>query len=147
MISFHPVKVSQMEKLYPIIESVCINGMGLDEALSYLSNTPLMEITGHDGTSLGMLSVEPYGALGVEVHAYVLPEHRKRSKELLEAFKEAIFTLTPFTTIRTTVTGDFKPLVRFLSFIGFRVVGINKGVVSKSGMVHDLYVLETNKGD
>ena len=150
MISFHPTTLSQAMEKYdytPILKSLRINEVGVDDVCSHLSNTPLMEAIDYDGTYLGMLSVEPLEELEVEVHAYVLPEHRNRSKELLGAFKEALFTLTPFTSIRTTVTGDFKPLVRFLGFIGFDLVGVRHGVVNKGGQSYDLFVLQTNKGE
>lgn len=150
MITFHPVSFNEaLEKAeyLPLFKSLCINEMEVADVISYLSNTPLMEALDYDGTHLGMLSVEPVEELGVEVHAYVPPLHRKRSRELLGAFKEALFTLTPFTFIRTTVTEDFKPLVRFLGFIGFDLIETRSEAVKKGGQLYDLFVLQTNKGE
>lgn len=150
MISFHPTTLDRAMEKYdftPIFKSLRINEGEVSDIISYLSQIPLMEALDHDGTYLGMLSVEPVEELEVEVHAYVLPEQRKRSRELLGAFKEALFTLTPITSIRTTVTGDFKPLVRFLGFIGFDLIEVRRGVVKKGGQSYDLFVLQTNKGD
>lgn len=148
MISFHPITLDKAMEKYDfttIFETLRINEGEVIDITSYLSKIPLMEALDYDGTFLGMLSVEPSEAFEVEVHAYVLPEHRKRSKDVLKAFKEALFTLTPFTSIKTSVTGDYKYIVRFLGFIGFRVVGINKGVINKGGQTYDMFYLKTDK--
>lgn len=148
MITFHPTTLDEMRKLGDydsIFKSVCINEEEGSSVPSYLYNASLMKAVDFNGEPLGMLSVEPLRELGVEVHAYVLPNHRKRSKELLGAFKEALFTLTPITYIQTSVTGDFKPLVRFLSLLGFDLITVERGAISKKGQIHDLFVLQTIK--
>lgn len=150
MISFHPITIDKAMEKYDftaMFETLRINGRGVIDITSYLSKIPLMEALDYDGTFLGILSVEPSEAFEVEVHAYVLPKHRKRSRDVLRAFKEALFTLTPFTSIKTSVTGDCKYIVRFLGFIGFRVVGIKSGIIHKGGQTYDMFYLKTDKGD
>ena len=148
MITFHKTTIEEVMTLgdfEELFKKMRINGMEVVDIISHLQRIPLMKACDYDGSFLGMLSVESSEAFEVEVHAYVLPEHRKRSKELLGAFKEALFTMTPFTSIKTSVTGDFKPLVRFLGFIGFEVVGVDRGVINKGSQTYDMFYLKTYK--
>lgn len=150
MISFYPVTLEEVltyEGVDEVFESLRIDGVERGHILSSLKDASLMKVVDEEGKGLGFLSVTPYGDDGVEVHAYLLPKCRNRSKSVLRAFKEAVFTLTPFTTIRTSVTGVFRPLVRFLSFIGFRLVGVKHDAFTKDGISYPMYFLEMNKGD
>lgn len=148
MITFHPTSLEEIRgagDYDSVFKSVCINEEGTDGIPSYLFNASLIKAVDYDGKLLGMVSVEPCEGLGVETHAFILPENRKRSRELLEALRDAFFILTPIKFLRTTVTGDHRRLVRFFSILGCDLIRVEHDAVKKGDKTYDLFVLQLNK--
>lgn len=130
-----------------IFESLRINEVGVEEIYTFLKRNSLMRVATPEGTFCGFFSLVELGEGEVDVHAFIVPEHRNKTKEILQGFAEALFILTPYTSIRTMVTSDYQPLVRFLHMIGFETVKTLPNSVKKESGIYDATVLKLNKGE
>lgn len=150
MFLFFPTTLDIVMRKYDytsIFESLRINEMGVEEIFAFLQRNMLMRVATVDGEFCGFFSLEDCEEGEIEVHAFIVPEHRNKTKEILEGFAEAIFILTPFTSIRTIITGDHQPLVRFLRMIGFETVEVLPNSVKKESGTYDATILKLKKGE
>lgn len=143
MYTFPITTLPELEADYnidPILETLISNGMNVPEFKELLKTSELRAIVGDEKT-LGFFLCEPVER-SVETHAFVWPQHRNRSKRILEAFKAYLTEDLGYDSIKTTVTGDFEPLVRFLKMMGFTITDVHLGVVTKGTGIFKATYLE-----
>ena len=143
MFTFPIITFKEVEVLHnydSVLEPLISNGWNIVEYKEFLEFSELRAIM-DDKEFLGFFLCEPMSD-SIEVHAFVLPEHRNRSKSVLEAFKAYLVGDLGFLCIKTTVTGDFEPLVRFLKMLDFKVTNIEYGVVTKGTGIFGATYLE-----
>lgn len=149
MYTFHLTTLEEVMREHDfteVFESLRINEVSVEGICTYLENNKLMKIVSEGGVFCGFFSVEQCDWHEVEVHAYIIPGHRQKSKGILKSFAEAIFTLTPFTVIKTSVTSDHQHLVRFLKMMGFIDVEVQYNSVNKGGQTFNATTLKLYKG-
>lgn len=137
---FKKVNLDDVEKsvdLYSILGPLLNNGYDVEGMKDYLREVDL-----YSSKSIsGFLSCEYLGGC-VEVHAFINKSSRVGSINLLKCFRDFVLKKYDCNTILTSVTGDYEYLVRFLGFIGFKVVCVEKGSVVKTSGTYDITYLK-----
>lgn len=145
MITFPDTTLREIEEVCDVgalLEPLISNGWSVQDFKDFLGSSKLKAIK--DGGILGFFLYEPMSD-SVEVHAFVLPQHRNRSMSVLRAFKAYLMGDLRFRKIVTTVTGDYGHLVRFLKMIGFQPTNVEEEVVIKTSGVFNVTYLECVK--
>lgn len=100
-------------------------------------------MTAPDDVLVGLYCLDARNAVTVEIHAQVLPEHRKvYSKATGEAALGWILENMPEChKVTASVPAIYPNVLKFTTQFGFQVEGVNRLSYLKNGKIHDQWML------
>lgn len=118
---------------------------GFTEDDLYTHFTESRVFAAHNGCDfIGLFTLSDVGNNCVESHAYILGEYRKYSIKALKRMIDEIFEMG-YDRILTTVTDDYRYIVRFLKLTGFKLDSVLEDFIEKGGKPLDVFFLSRGK--
>ena len=122
-----------------IFENLVLNGVTVEDIYDYLEESDIYSVY-LSNKFLGFFSVD-----GSEIHAYILEEERKNSKNVLLEMMDYSFNTLGLPYIITYVWSNYDYILRFLKMLGFTHIFTEECVVMSGEDCFDLYHLILNK--
>jgi hypothetical protein len=97
-----------------------------------------------DDERIGVYSLKPYSSTTIDMHAQVLPEHRRKfTQEITDAVHQFVLACTPPEAIKfiTFIPNCHKNVIRYVEKAGW----LNEGLITKchwkDGMLYDKCIM------
>ena len=96
-----------------------------------------------ENTAIGLYNIHAHNAVTIEIHAHVLPEHRKQhSKETGRAALEWIYFNSPeYKKVIAQIPFIYKNVKNFTCGFGFKEEGVNRLSYLKNDVIVDQWLL------
>jgi len=137
---FEPEVVKSILLRPEIVATIAEDGVD-DFEPDMIRNIWLMMKSGE--TEVGLYQIERINGITAQIHANVLPEHRKpHSKATGRAALDWVYANLPEIHKVIAVIPDLYPNVRdFTMSFGFQLEGVNRQSYMKNGAIHDQWLL------
>lgn len=102
-----------------------------------------------EGILVGLYNLHSRNAVTVEIHAQVLPEHRKEYSRAtgLAALRWIRVNLPTCHKVIATVPALYPNVKKFTESFGFQLEGVNRASYLKEGELHDQWNLGITRGE
>ena len=102
-----------------------------------------LAMTTNDDDLVGLYNLHSRNAVTVEIHAQVLPEHRKEYSNAtgLAALRWIRVNIPDCYKVIATVPALYPNVRKFTESFGFQLEGVNRSSYLKDGEVHDQWLL------
>jgi len=124
-----------------VFDNLLTDGVIVEDVLDSLREESCLIQIAVDHQFAGFFSVEDMGTFCdrrvAQVHAYIMPSHRRYSLMLLREFRNWLFSNTSFSTIVTQTTSYLPYIDRVLRLVGFKQFDTRHATHQYNGVKYD----------
>ena len=91
-------------------------------------------------TPVGVFMFVPQNRICWEIHTAILPAFWRKSRQILRALTQFIWTRTPCQRVVTTIVDDNRAAIKLAEDVGMERVGVNPRSTQRGSKLHDLLI-------